>query len=714
MNCAPTFKTHHCYAGQAAALFPSRACWILALGLLLAHASAATPQANFVEGEALVIFRPATNADAAATATARHHLTAVRKFAAISPQRQHCHVRSATQSTAELIAELQLDPEVDLAEPNYLRHVSSMPVPTDPSFSKLWALQNTGQSVNGVAGTSGADIHFLDAWGLAKSNMPEVVVAVLDTGIDQSHPDLAANLWTNPGEIAGDGLDNDGNGEIDDVHGYDFVGNVGNPSDSGLHGSHISGIIAAVANNHAGIVGTAFNAHIMALKISSDGSVINTAAELAALDYAVKMKKRGVNLVAINASYGGPSYSASESSAIQAAADAGIVFCTAAGNESVDNSLTPTYPANYRLSNMIVVAASDSTDHLASFSNFGSKVDLAAPGTNILSTVPTWQATPTSSLTRTGTSYATVPMTYCGYAAGITSKLYHCGLGNPSEFPAAVSGNIALIQRGTLTFAAKVTNAMKAGAVAAVIYNNTTVSFNGTLASAGNWIPALGISQADGQSLEALLPTTVTLSNVADPAAIYALEDGTSMATPYVTAAVAFAAGNFPNESAAQRVSRIVASVTPLAALTGKVTSGGRLNLARVVDSDGNGLPDWWEMAYFGHIGVDPAADADGDGFTNLQEYLIGTLPNNPASKLAIAQVPEIPNGVSKDFRISFPTANGVTYRVEFSDSLSAGSWAQLGSDVTGSGATATATATDAATVTLHPRRFYRVRIVAP
>ncbi len=714
MNCAPTFKTHHCYAGQAAALFPSRACWILALGLLLAHASAATPQANFVEGEALVIFKPATNADAAATATARHHLTAVRKFAAISPQRQHCHVRSATQSTAELIAELQLDPEVDLAEPNYLRHVSSMPVPTDPSFSKLWALQNTGQSVNGVAGTSGADIHFLDAWGLAKSNMPEVVVAVLDTGIDQSHPDLAANLWTNPGEIAGDGLDNDGNGEIDDVHGYDFVGNVGNPSDSGLHGSHISGIIAAVANNHAGIVGTAFNAHIMALKISSDGSVINTAAELAALDYAVKMKKRGVNIVAINASYGGPSYSASESSAIQAAADAGIVFCTAAGNESVDNSLTPTYPANYRLSNMIVVAASDSTDHLASFSNFGSKVDLAAPGTNILSTVPTWQATPTSSLTRTGTSYATVPMTYCGYAAGITSKLYHCGLGNPSEFPAAVSGNIALIQRGTLTFAAKVTNAMKAGAVAAVIYNNTTVSFNGTLASAGNWIPALGISQADGQSLEALLPTTVTLSNVADPAAIYAFEDGTSMATPYVTAAVAFAAGNFPNESAAQRVSRIVASVTPLAALTGKVTSGGRLNLARVVDSDGNGLPDWWEMAYFGHIGVDPAADADGDGFTNLQEYLIGTLPNNPASKLAIAQVPEIPNGVSKDFRISFPTANGVTYRVEFSDSLSAGSWAQLGSDVTGSGATATATATDAATVTLHPRRFYRVRIVAP
>ncbi len=712
MNCATPFKTHHRHVGQAAARLLSRACWILALGLLLGHASASTPQANFVEGEALVIFKPATNADAAAAATVRHHLTAVRKFAAISPQREHCHVRSATQSTAELIAELQLDPEVDLAEPNYLRHVSSMPVPNDPSFTKLWALQNTGQSVNGVAGTSGADIHFLDAWGLAKPNMPEVVVAVLDTGIDPSHPDLAANLWTNPGEIAGDGLDNDGNGEIDDVHGYDFAGNVGNPLDSGLHGSHVSGIIAGVANNHVGIVGTDFNAHIMALKISSDGSVINTAAELAALDYAVKMKKRGVNIVAINASYGGPSYSASESSAIQAAADVGIVFCTAAGNEGVDNSLTPTYPANYRLSNMIVVTASDSTDHLASFSNFGSKVDLAAPGTNILSTVPTWQATPTSALTHAGTSYATVPMTYCGYAAGITSKLYHCGLGNPSEFPAAVSGNIALIQRGTLTFAAKVTNAMKAGASAVVVYNNTSGSFNGTLASAGNWIPALGISQTDGQSLEALLPTTVTLSNAADPAAIYTYEDGTSMATPYVTAAVAFAAGNFPNESAAQRVSRIITSVTPLAALTGKVASGGRLNLARVVDSDGNGLPDWWEIANFGHLGVDPFADADGDGFTNLQEYLLGTSPNNPASRLAIAQVTEIPNGANKDFQISFSTANGVTYRVEFSDSLDAGSWAQLGSDVTGNGATATTT--DAAAITLHPRRFYRVRIVAP
>jgi len=223
----------------------------LALGLLAADARAGGPQADYVAGEALVIFTPTTSAPAAAAATARHHLKPVRSFPGISRQRerQHCHVRSSSQSTAELIAELQLDPTVELAEPNYLRHVSSIPTPNDPSFTNLWALHNTGQTVNGSTGTSGADIHFLDAWGLAKPNPSEVVVAVLDTGVDLGHQDLAANLWTNHGEIAGDGIDNDGNGYVDDSHGYDFVADAANPSDSGQHGTHVSGIIAAVANN---------------------------------------------------------------------------------------------------------------------------------------------------------------------------------------------------------------------------------------------------------------------------------------------------------------------------------------------------------------------------------------------------------------------------------------------------------------------------------
>lgn len=708
----------------------------LALGLLAPHASAAAPtpaatsaaRAAYVEGEALVIFKPGTTAPDAALATARHHLTSVRTFDSISRdrQREHVHVRSNTQSTAELLAELRLDPEVELAEPNYLRYFDSMPVPNDPGFSNQWALRNTGQTINGangsVTGTAGVDIGFLNAWGLAKPSTAEVVVAVLDTGIDLNHPDLAANLWTNPGEIAGDGIDNDNNGKVDDLHGYDFADGVADPSDADLHGTHVSGIIAAVANNGAGVVGTAFSAHIMMLKVSSDGSSIDTAAELAALDYVVLMKNRGVNIVAINASFGGPTYSSLESNGILAAGNVGVVFCAAAGNGTpgTDNSVAPFYPASYRLSNMIVVAASDENDKLASFSNFGSTVDLAAPGADIYSTIPTWYYVGgvTSTVSHSTTSYAAAPLTFAGFTPGLTGTLYHCGLGNPGDFPAAVSGNIALIQRGTLTFAAKVTNAMKAGAKGAIIYNNTTGTINGTLgtglptASGGTWIPGVAISQADGQTLEAMLPTSISLSNVTNASEIYEFEDGTSMATPYVTGAVAFAARNFPAETAVQRVARVIHNVTPVSALTGKVASGGRLNLARIVDTDSNGLPDWWEIAYLGGIGANPSADPDGDGFTNLQEYLIGTLPNNPASRLAISQTAVVQNGANKDFRISFPTAIGVTYRVERNDSLAAGTWVQLGSDVSGTGTAATAT--DAAAVTLHPRRFYRVRIVAP
>jgi len=707
------------WLAQAARRLSRASLWLavpawLGLGGLAPRALAAALPADYVAGEALVIFKPGTSEAVANQATTRHRLISVRKFPAISLERQrvHCHVRSATQTTAELIAELQLDSDVELAEPNFLRYLTAMAAPNDPSFPNLWALHNTGQTVNGTLGTAGADIGFLDAWGLAKPNPAEIVVAVIDSGMDLTHPDLVANLWTNPGEVAGDGADNDGNGYVDDVHGYDFVSGDMDPTDSGLHGTHVSGIIAAVANNSVGVTGTEFQARLMPLKVSTDGSSIDTAATIAALDYVVMMKERGVNIVAVNASYGGGSASTSESNAIQAAGNVGVVFCAAAGNNGTDNTTSPTYPANYRLPNMIVVAASDASDKLAAFSDYGSKVDLAAPGTDIYSTTPTWLGTITSTVSGPATSYAAAPLTYSGFTAGVSGTLYACGLGNPGDFPAGVKDNIALIQRGTLTFAAKVTNAMKAGAVAAIVYNNTTGSINGTLgtgiptATSGNWIPALAISQADGQSLQATLPTTITLTNLASPSTIYAYEDGTSMATPYVTGAVAFAARNFPAESAVQRIARILNHVTPLSALAGKVASGGRLNLARIVDTDANGLPDWWELEYFGSIGVNPAADPDGDGFPNLEEYLVGTQPT-VADPLAIYQTEIVQNGANQDFRISFPTAVGTTYRVERSDSLGAGSWVQLGSNVAGTGNPASVT--DSAAVTLHPKRFYRV-----
>ncbi|MCX6874637.1 MAG: S8 family serine peptidase [Verrucomicrobia bacterium] len=679
----------------------------LGLALLATHAAAAAP-ATWVEGEALVVFKPGSTAASVRQASARHRLEAVREFAGLTRERQRvcCHVRSGTQTTAALIAELQADPAVELAEPNYRRRLAGMPVPNDPDFPKLWALHNTGQTVNGFPGTAGADIRFLDAWGMANPVPSEIVVAVLDSGIDLTHPELAANLWTNPGEIAGDGLDNDGNGLVDDLHGYDFADHDADPTDAGLHGTHVAGVIAAVANNGLGTCGAAPHARLMPLKIISSGSYTNDNTVIDALNYVVMMKTRGVNIVAINASFADQGDSTLLRDAIQAAAEAGLVFCAAAGNAGSDNTANPVYPANFRLPNMIVVAASDADDQLASFSNYGTKVDLAAPGVDIYSSIPL------TSLTCGSTSYATSALLYSGTTAGLIGTLHHCGFGSPGEFPPGVSGNIALIQRGnSLSFAAKVSNAMNAGATAAIIYNNTTGSTDWSLGP-GTWIPTLALSQADGIALAAALPTAARVVVVATPTEADKFRSGTSAATPYVSAAIAFAARNFPHETAVQRVARILDNVTPVAALTGMVRTGGRLDLARLVDTDSNALPDWWETGYFGSLGNNPADDPDGDGFTNLQEYLIGSQPDNPASGLAIAHTEIVQNGANRDFRLSFPTATGVTYRVERNDNLAVGTWVQLGSEVSGTGNPATAS--DAGAVTLHPRRFYRVRIVAP
>ncbi|MGH8046526.1 MAG: PA domain-containing protein, partial [Chthoniobacterales bacterium] len=241
----------------------------------------------------------------------------------------------------------------------------------------------------------------------------------------------------------------------------------------------------------------------------------------------------------------------------------------------------------YRLSNMIVVAATDQNDALASYSDYGATtVDLAAPGSNILSTQPS-----TVSFQVGGTTYNSAIMTFSSSGAGISGNVVDCGSGNSaSEFPASVRGNLALIQRGTETFATKVTNAMAAGAKAAIIYNNVAGTFGGTLGSAGNWIPTYSISQADGQTIKAALPRTgafvITTAN-------YQFLDGTSMAAPHVAGAVSFAAMNFPADTVAQRRARILAAVDVKSSLQGKVVTNGRLNLLRIVDADGNGLADW-------------------------------------------------------------------------------------------------------------------------
>jgi subtilisin family serine protease len=647
----------------------------VAAALLISSAASAAPPTHpatqYVEGEAIVTFKPAADLPAAQRALRAHSLQFSKHFAFLSQKRgrQSGLVHANNRSTAQLIAELSTDPQVESAEPNYLRWVSSS-VPNDASFSYLWGLQNTGQPMDGTVGTPGDDIKFINAWSLARTSSPPVVVAVIDTGADYTHPDLAPSMWTNPGEIAANGADDDGNGYVDDVHGYDFADNTGDVTDSGIHGSHVSGTIAAAGNNLLGIIGVNCQARIMALKASNDGESFATSTIILALEYATMMKINGVNIAAINASFGGGGFDSVESAAIQAAGDAGIIYCAAAGNSALDHDYNDVYPASYRLNNMIVVAASDQDDALASFSDYGGgTVDLAAPGVSILSTV----LLPTTCYVAQGTtSYAASEFDYSGRTAGITATIYNCGLGYPADFPAGVSNNIALISRGTLLFSDKVANAMTAGALAAILYDNISGFWSGgTLQNPGNWIPALAISQADGQALASHLPATGTVVNAAIPSHGYALLDGTSMATPHVVGAVAFAAMNFPSESVAQRIQRILANVDPVPGLQGLVITGGRLNLLRIVDTDLNGLPDWWEQSYFGHLlGNQASADADGDGVSNLAEWIAGTNPTNRASYLHLL-APKL--STTNSLILQWPSVAGKSYRLERATNLVTG-----------------------------------------
>jgi subtilisin family serine protease len=674
----------------------------------------------YVEGEVLVTFKPALEEEGAKAALTRHSMRWTDHYDAISKQRrQHSGlVRDKSRTTASLIAELKADTDVEVAEPNYIRHVSATTAPSDLNFVKLWALNNSGQTVNAVAGTSGVDSKFLEAWKLAKPNPNQVVIGVVDTGVDITHPDLAGNIWINPGEIPGNGIDDDGDGYVDDVNGYDFAGSTATITDSGYHGTHVAGTIAAIGNNSLGVIGVDYLAKILPMKVSTDGESINTSAALAAFNYAVKLKQAGVNIVALNASFGGSSSSTSEKTAIQALSNAGIILCAAAGNETANNDTTPSYPANYAIPNIISVAAIDQNGNLADFSNYGATtVDIAAPGVNIYSTQPVSQAVAVPTVTIGSTTYSGAQIEYAGTtsAAGLNKKIYNCGLGNTVDFPSGVKGNIALMQRGTLNFSDKVTNAKNAGAVGAIISDNIVeaVDANGwTLGAAGSWIPAIRVTQDQGKAIAALVTTSGTLGTLIsypDPSQAYQFLDGTSMATPHVTGAVGFAAMNFPADTMAQRITRILSHVTPEAALSGKVSSGGRLNLLGIVDTDNDGLPDWWETDHFGNLTATGTDDTDGDGDSNLDEFLDGTDPVDAGSHLAFSGFLATSDTTGDQFVLSFPTVVDRTYDVEYSDTLTEGSWTMLGSPVAGTGSVLQVT--DTASRATAPHRFYRLHV---
>ena len=273
---------------------------------------------------------------------------------------------------ADVINRLQADQSVELVEPNYKVYAFEAPGPIHPNdlaWTTLWAMTKI-QSPSAWSHTTGSD---------------QVLVAVIDTGVDYTHRDLAPNIWTNPKEIP-NGKDDDGNEIVDDVHGARFCGGerTGDPLDDVGHGTHVTGTIAAAGNNRHDVVGVAWQVRVMALKfLCADGSG-TTADAIQAIEYALL---HGAHL--INASWGGRARSRALEEAIKEADRQGVLFVAAAGNEGMNNDVVPSFPASLRVPNVLAVAATDWNDELADFSNFGQQsVHIAAPGVSILSTVP--------------------------------------------------------------------------------------------------------------------------------------------------------------------------------------------------------------------------------------------------------------------------------------------------------------------------------------
>ena len=343
--------------------------------LWLDHSALAQSSLTYVPGEILVKWAPGVTALAAATSRERVAGLTHRRFPEVGWEQLKI---DPTMDVQTAVQKMRNQPGVIAAEPNYVVR-ALMTVPNDPQFGLQWALQNTGQIVNGIAGTAGADISMTTAWDI-RTTSPNVIVALVDSGIVLNRPDLSGNLWVNPGEIPGNGIDDDGDGKIDDVNGWNFVSDNNDVSDdtSDFHGTFVAGIIGAKGNEGVGIAGITWSVQLMILKVldSSGGGTVANA--VAAIQYATT---KGAHI--INASWGTYTFSQALKDAIDAFP--GLVVA-AAGNDGINNEISPLYPACYTSSNVIAVAASDQNDALWPLSNFGSTcVDLAAPGVNVLS-----------------------------------------------------------------------------------------------------------------------------------------------------------------------------------------------------------------------------------------------------------------------------------------------------------------------------------------
>jgi subtilisin family serine protease len=332
---------------------------------------------NRVDGELLVKYRDSK----------RQGLDSLNRFVGATPKTEFPALRwqhvilpqgIAVEDAIEIYKQ---NPNVESVQPNFIYRINT--TPNDAQWADLYGM---------------IKINAPQAWETTTGD-PSVVVAVIDTGVDRNHEDLAANIWQNPGEIAANGVDDDANGFIDDTYGWDFLNGDNDPVDGHSHGTHCSGTIGGVGNNGIGVAGVNWNVQVMALKTHDDVAGGSTSVTvISTFQYVTMMKNRGINIRATSNSYGGPpeagSYDQALKDAIDASGRAGVLNVFAAGNQLTvdqeeDNDVLPTYPGSYNSPSILAVAASDQNDNRASFSHYGATtVDVAAPGVGIRSTIP--------------------------------------------------------------------------------------------------------------------------------------------------------------------------------------------------------------------------------------------------------------------------------------------------------------------------------------
>jgi subtilisin family serine protease len=563
------------------------------------HVTGEVSTAEFVPGELLVRFAPGMSASARRQAVeaggGRLARTLRSPSVAVVEIPANADVRAAA-------AALSRRAGVAYAEPNYLYRFSA--TPDDPRFAEMWSLAAAGDR----------DIDAPQAWDVTTGSA-DVLVAVVDSGVDVTHPDLAGNIWTNPGEIGANGIDDDGNGFIDDVHGWDFVDEDNDPEDNIGHGTHVAGTIGAEGNNGQGMTGVAWDVSLLPIRA---GDVDLTAADvLESFDYACDM---GADVV--NGSFGGPASFAVRDGITDCP---GTLFVVAAGNAAKNVDNRPVYPCAYPDANIVCVAATDRTDALAFFSNFGSTaVDLAAPGDPILSATPRqvlfadgfeeslaawvrespggrdWRRTTEAAASGVGSAadspssdYQNNSNTWIRTAAPIDLSVgSECLLDYAVEYDLSLFDDWLLVEGRDDGGAWRVIDSGADGELAWTgSSENLFVDWWEDLVADGFdgatefdlrfRLVSDNVAPRDGVHVDDVVVHCLTGSHGTDD---FVRFSGTSMAAPHVAGVAALLLSAYPDATVAELKAALLNGTDERSGLSGKVRSGGRLNARGALD----------------------------------------------------------------------------------------------------------------------------------